>query len=255
MNAQTYDWKTINWQLLEKVVYKLQNRIYKASKRGDVKQIHSLQRLLTKSRSARYLAVKRITQDNKGKKTAGVDGIKSLTPKQREKLAENLLFKNTASPTRRVWIPKPGKDEKRPLGIPTIEDRAIQALAKMAMEPEWEARFEKNSYGFRPGRSTNDAIGAIYNSIRYKSKFVLDADISKCFDRIDHKKLLEKVNTFPSLRRQIKGKIKAGVLDNCEFLKTNEGTQQGGTLSPLLALCGTSWSRRTSRETSRKIKS
>ncbi len=154
MNAQTYDWKTINWQSLEKVVYKLQNRIYKASKRGNVKQIHRLQRLLIKSRSARYLAVKRITQDNKGKKTAGVDGIKSLTPKQREKLAEKLQIRNTTSPTRRVWIPKPGKDEKRPLGIPTIEDRAIQALVKMAMEPEWEARFEKNSYGFRPGRST-----------------------------------------------------------------------------------------------------
>lgn len=101
-----------------------------------------------------YLAVKRITQDNKGKKTAGVDGIKSLTPKQREKLAEKLQIRNTTSPTRRVWIPKPGKDEKRPLGIPTISDRAIQALVKMAMEPEWEARFEKNSYAFRPGRST-----------------------------------------------------------------------------------------------------
>ena len=101
-----------------------------------------------------------------------------------------------ASPTRRVWIPKPGKDEKRPLGIPTIYDRALQALVKLGMEPEWEERFEPNSYGlFR--RSTHDAIEAIFNSIYQKPKYVLDADISKCFDRINHDALLGKVGRTP----------------------------------------------------------
>ena len=97
-------------------------------------------------------------------------------------------------------IPKPGTDEKRPLGIPTIHDRALQALVKLTLEPEWEAKFEPNSYGFRPGRSCHDAIEAIFASINQKAKYVLDADIAKCFDRINHEALLKKVNTFPTIR-------------------------------------------------------
>src|SRR5205823_10334961 len=102
-----------------------------------------------------------------------------------------------ARPTRRVWIPKPGTPEQRPLGIPVMRDRASQALLKLALEPEWEARFEPNSYGFRPGRSAHDAIDAIFKSIKQKDKDVLDADIAKCFDRIDHAALLQKLNTTP----------------------------------------------------------
>jgi RNA-directed DNA polymerase len=120
-----------------------------------------------------------------GKKTAGVDGVKSLTPKQRLTLINEIALGSKVKPTRRVWIPKPGTEEKRPLGIPTMFDRALQALVKLALEPEWEARFEPNSYGFRPGRSCHDAIGAIYCAVNKKSKYVLDADISKCFDRIN----------------------------------------------------------------------
>jgi RNA-directed DNA polymerase len=132
-----------------------------------------------------------------------------------------------------VWIPKPD-GTKRGLGIPTIRDRAAQALVKLAMEPEWEAKFEPNSYGFRPGRSCHDAIEAIFLAIRYKPKYVLDADISKCFDKINHTKLLEKINTYPTLRKVIKQWLKAGVIDNNVFSKTEAVTPQSGVISPLL---------------------
>ena len=190
---------------------------------------------MIKSWGARALAVRRVTQENQGKKTAGVDGIKSLTPKQRITLIKKIKLGSKVKPTRRVWIPKPGTEEKRPLGIPTMEDRALQALVKLVLEPEWEARFEANSYGFRPGRSCHDAIGAIFTAIRLKDKYVLDADIAKCFDRINHETLLTKLNTYPALRRQIRAWLKAGVMDGKELFPTTEGTPQGGVISPLLA--------------------
>jgi RNA-directed DNA polymerase len=229
------EWNQVNWRKLERKVYKLQKRIYRASQRGDVKAVRRLQKMLMKSWSARALAVRRITQDNTGKKTAGVDGVKSLTPVARLKLVDNLKLGSKVSPTRRVWIPKPGTEEKRPLGIPTMKDRALQALVKLALEPEWEARFEPNSYGFRPGRSCLDAIEAIFLAIRSKPKYVLDADIAKCFDRIDHEALLRKLNTFPTIRRQIRAWLKAGVMDGKQLFHTSEGTPQGGVISPLLA--------------------
>ncbi|MEA5628370.1 group II intron reverse transcriptase/maturase [Nostoc sp. UHCC 0251] len=234
-DKSTVEWKHINWRKLEKRVYKLQKRIYRASSRGDVKAVRRLQKTLMKSWSAKVLAVRRVTQDNQGKKTAGVDGIKSLTPKQRFTLVAKLKLSSKCHPTRRVWIPKPGTEEKRPLGIPTMYDRALQALVKMALEPEWEARFEPNSYGFRPGRSCHDAIEAIFCAISHKPKYVLDADITKCFDRIDHKALLNKLNTFPTIRRQIRAWLQAGVMDKSQFQRTSEGTPQGGVISPLLA--------------------
>lgn len=180
----TVEWNQTNWRKLERQVYKLQKRIFRASSRGDIRTVRRLQKTLMRSWSAKMLAVRRVTQDNQGKKTAGVDGIKSLTPVQRLALVHKLELKRKTKPTRRVWIDKPGTDEKRPLGIPTMHDRALQALVKLALEPEWEARFEPNSYGFRPGRSCQDAIEAIYGTIKQKAKYVLDADISKCFDRV-----------------------------------------------------------------------
>lgn len=231
----TVEWQSINWRKLERRVFKLQKRIFKASQRGDVKAVRRLQKTLMKSWSARCLAIRRVTQDNQGKKTAGVDGVKSLTPQQRLSLISQLKLGKKAAPTRRVWIPKPGTQEKRPLGIPTIKERAKQALVKLVLEPEWEARFEVNSFGFRPGRSCHDAVEAIFNCIRYKAKYVLDADIAKCFDQIDHKALLEKLHTFPSVRRQIKAWLKAGVMDGKTLFPTESGTPQGGILSPLLA--------------------
>lgn len=229
------EWKDVQWQKLEKRVYKLQKRIFRASSRGDVKTARKLQKTLMRSWSAKMLAVRRVTQDNRGKKTAGVDGVKSLTPKQRTKLASQLRLNSKARPTRRVWIPKPGTEEKRPLGIPTMYDRALQALVKLALEPEWEARFEPNSYGFRPGRSRQDAIEAIHTIINQKAKYVLDADIAKCFDKINHNALLKKLNTFPTIRRQIRAWLQSGVMDGNTLSSTSEGTPQGGVISPLLA--------------------
>ena len=230
-----YEWKDLPWKSIEKQVFKLQKRIYRASQRSDTRTVHNLQRLLMKSRSAKLLATRRVTQDNQGKQMAGVDGVKSLTPPQRLALAASLSLNQPAAPARRVWIPKPGTNEQRPLGIPTISNRAAQALVKLALEPEWEAMFEPNSYGFRPGRSCHDAIEAIFQNTCHRPKYVLDADIAKCFDRINHDALLAKLNTFPSLRRVIRRWLRAGVMEGPDLFPTLAGVPQGGVLSPLLA--------------------
>jgi RNA-directed DNA polymerase len=239
LETMSEDWSLLPWRKLEQHVYRLQKRIYQAAERGNTQAVHRLQQLLVKSRSARFIAVRRVTQDNQGKKTAGVDGKASLTPSERLALTQaihpKLQSRQKAQPVRRVWIPKPGKQEMRPLGIPTMYDRACQALAKQALEPEWEARFEPNSYGFRPGRGQHDAIGAIFDAIRLKPKWVLDADIKGCFDRIRHQALLNKLATYPAMRRQIQGWLKAGVIEADVFSPVEEGTPQGGVASPLLA--------------------
>ena len=232
-------WNSVPWKKLEQHCFRIQKRIYRASQRGNQRAVHKLQKLLMKSEAARLLAVRRVTQENQGKKTAGVDGVKSVRPKERLLLARHIhptYWKHIkAQPVRRVWIPKPGKSEKRPLGIPTVFERARQCLAKLALEPEWEARFEPNSYGFRPARSAHDAIGAIFNGIRFKSKYVLDADLKACFDTINQEALLNKLHTYTVMKQTIKGWLKAGVLENGVFAPTETGTPQGGTISPLLA--------------------
>lgn len=230
-----YKWEAVKWPKAERTVYKLQKRIYRAAERGNRKQVRRLQKLLLRSRTARLLAVRQVTQDNRGKRSPGVDGKASLTPTERMQLVDELQLDDQASAVRRVEIPKPGTSETRPLGIPTIADRAKQSLAKLVLEPEWEAKFEANSYGFRPGRSTWDAVGAIYVQINQKPKWALDADIAKCFDRIDHAALLWKIDANPTVTRQIKAWLKAGVVDKGELFPTEAGTPQGGTISPLLA--------------------
>jgi len=230
-----YEWRQLPWRKLEVAVFKLQRRIYRASQANDRRRVHKLQRLLLQSRAAKYLAVRRVTQDNHGKRTAGVDGVTALTPRQRQQVVERFATLPTGQPARRVWIPKAGTAELRPLSIPTLYDRAHQALVKQVLEPEWEAKFEPNSYGFRPGRSVHDAIGAIFNAIKTQPKYCLDADIAKCFDRIDQTALLRKLQTFPQLNRPIRRWLRAGVLDNGVFTATEAGTGQGSILSPLLA--------------------
>jgi RNA-directed DNA polymerase len=233
--APMYGWDSIPWTKLRRSNFKLQKRIYQASLQGNRKLVRKLQRLLMSSRAAKLLAVRRVSQDNSGKKTAGVDGVKSLSKRQRLQMAQRLNLTGSAKPVRRVWIDKADSDEKRPLGIPVMEDRARQTLVKEALEPEWEARFEPNSYGFRPGRSCHDAIAALFLAIEQKAKFALDADIAKCFDRIDQSALLAKVNASPCVQRQIKAWLKAGVLDGERLFPTLEGVMQGGSISPLLA--------------------
>src|SRR5215831_12336395 len=136
----TYEWRQLPWRKLEVAVFKLQRRIYRASQANDRRRVHKLQRLLLKSRAAKYMAVRRVTQDNQGKRTAGVDGVTALTPVQRQHVVERFDTLPTGQPARRVWIPKAGTTELRPLSIPTLYDRAQQALIKQVLEPEWEAK-------------------------------------------------------------------------------------------------------------------
>ena len=232
-------WKAVPWRKLEQHVFRIQKRIYRAGQNSERRKVQKLQKLLMKSEAARLLAVRRVTQENQGKKTAGVDGVKSVPPPERFAMAQKIHPKHwkgkKAKPVRRVWIPKPGKEEKRPLGIPVLYERAQQALVKSALEPEWESYFEANSYGFRPGRDAHDAVEAIFNAIRYKPKYVLDADIKGCFDTINQEELVKKLQTYPKLRQIIKRWLKAGVVDNGVFTPTKAGTPQGGVISPLLA--------------------
>ena len=238
-NPESEAWKALPWRKLEQHVFRIQKRIYQARQQGKTRKVQKLQKLLMKSEAARLLAVRRVTQENQGKKTAGVDGIKSVKPAERLIMVQQIHPKEwkgkKTRPVRRVWIPKPGKDEMRPLGIPVMIERAMQALAKSALEPEWESQFEANSFGFRPGRGPHDAIEAIFKAIRYKSKYVLDADIKGCFDAINQEELLRKLNTFPQMRQSIKQWLKAGVIDKEVFTPTETGNPQGGVISPLLA--------------------
>jgi RNA-directed DNA polymerase len=241
----TTSWQDTNWAKVQRKVFKLQNQIFKAIKAGENKKAKNLQKLLAKSYYAKLLAVRKVTQDNQGRRTPGIDGQLVKTHKQRDRLVQSLNIKEyKTKPLRRIWIPKPGKSPLTPLnkggikggiGIPTIKDRATQALIKMCLEPQWEARFESQSYGFRPGRSAHDAIETIFNNIRYVPKYVLDADIAKCFDQIDHQKLLNKLDCPKTIKRTIKQWLKAGVVDKHTFTDTDSGTPQGGTISPLLA--------------------
>ena len=228
-------WADINWHAVEGNVRRLQERIYRATMNKAWRKVKNLQQLLVRATSNKLLAIRRITQENQGKHTAGIDGVVYDTPEARWKLfQEGLSLRGyKPRPVRRVYIPK-DNGKQRPLGIPTGKDRVIQAIVKAALEPEWEARFEANSYGFRPGRCTMDAITAIHITMNRKdsSQWVLDADISGCFDNIDHGPLLAKLPVFTTTLRRW---LKAGVVEVGFFSPTNTGTPQGGVISPLLA--------------------
>ena len=240
-------WKTINWTKVEFRVRRYQTRIYKASRDNNSSKVRCLQKRLLRSLDAKMMAVRRVTTLNKGKRTPGIDKKIFVTDNQKGKLVQKLRLDGKVSPIKRVYTQKPGKKDKGQLGISIIEDRAKQALCLLALEPEWEARFEPNSYGFRPGRSCHDAIESIFLNLRNKSgekgfhKYILDADISKCLYKIDHNYLITKLETIPEVENQVKAWLKADIFDefqasNMDRLSKNiQGTPQGGIISPLLA--------------------
>ena len=178
------DWQSVDWRNAERFVRNLRGRIFKATKEGNYRKVRSLQKLLLRSHANTLVSVRRVTQQNAGHKTPGVDKVVVKTPAAPGKLVDELAKAQPwrASPTRRVYIPK-ANGAKRPLGIPTIQDRALQARVKNALEPEWEVQFETSSYGFRPGRSCHDAMEAIWlTASKGKRVWIVDADIQGAFD-------------------------------------------------------------------------
>jgi RNA-directed DNA polymerase len=236
----TLAWNAIDWRAAEESVRRLRQRIFAASRAGDLGRVRSLQKLMLRSRANTLLSVRRVTERNAGRLTAGVDGEVVLTPEARMKLANRVQRQTEpfkAMPVRRVYIPKRGSSTKRrPLGIPVILDRCHQARVVNALEPEWEARFEPRSYGFRPGRGCHDAIDAIHRTTCGKStkrRWVLDADLASAFDQIAHDHILTMLGTFPA-RGMVAQWLKAGVVEHGRLHRTEEGTPQGGVVSPVL---------------------
>jgi RNA-directed DNA polymerase len=203
----------------------------------DFKQVNKLRRIWNGGKLIKLLAVRKVTQDNRGKRTAGYDGIKVTTGEQRLEMANNLELDGKAAPLRRVHIPKPN-GKVRPLGIPIIRDRAKMELAKGSIQPVYEVKAEPNVYGFRPARSIHDAIQAIFSAIKTKGKYALEGDLNGFFDNIIANAILEsKViqRLDEKTKKQIKAWIEAGVIDKSAFKPTDKGTPQGGVISPLLA--------------------
>lgn len=242
------DWLQVDWRQVEDDVRRLRQRIFTASAAGDLAKVRDLQKLVLRSRANALSGVRRVTELNDGRATAGIDGRTALLDSQKADLADWVQRRSEPwkpKPVKRVFIPKPG-GRRRPLGIPVIADRALQAVVLNALEPEWEARFEPRSYGFRPGRGCHDAIEAIYHTVVGRNphrRWILDADLAAAFDRIGHDHLLSMLGSFPA-RGRIEQWLTAGVVDHGRLTPTDQGTPQGGVISPVLmniALHGLEW--------------
>src|ERR1035441_6849062 len=233
-------WERTDWRHHEEQVRRLRGRIFKAVQEGDWPLARSLQKLALRSWANTLVSVRQGTQRNTGRRTAGIDGLGALTSEARAEMAVQVhasTGSHQPSPVRRVYIPKASdKTKMRPLGIPVLSDRCHQARVRNALEPEWEARFEPRSYGFRPGRGCHDAIESLFSTLSGKSArvWILDADLAAAFDKISHEHLLEALGNFPA-REMIAGWLKAGIFEAGKgFAPTEEGTPQGGVISPLL---------------------
>src|SRR5580693_4121478 len=233
-------WDHVDWRQHEEQVRRLRGRIFKAVQEGDWPLARNVQKLMLRSWSNTLVSVRQVTQRNAGRRTAGIDGLVALTSRARAEMAVQVhatIGSHQPSPVRRVYIPKASdKAKMRPLGIPVLSDRCHQARVKNALEPEWEARFEPRSYGFRPGRGCHDAIESLFNILHGKSGrvWILDADLAAAFDKISHEYLLAAIGGFPA-RDMIAGWLKAGIFEAGKgFAPTGEGTPQGGVISPLL---------------------
>src|SRR6266705_4392613 len=230
--VEVLDWDVVQWRAVEDNVRRLRQRIFTASRDGDLKKVRNLQKLMLRSRSNALVSVRRVTEINAGRKTAGVDGRIVLASWEKADLA-TWLQRGAAAwrprPVKRVYVPKSNGRRRGP-GIPVIADRALQALAVNALEPEWEARFEPRSYGFRPGRGCHDAIVAIHTTASRQDArrlWVLDADLEAAFDRLSHDHILRSLGTFPA-RELVRWWLRAGVLEDGRFARSGEGTPQGG---------------------------
>lgn len=226
-------WEDIDWKLVEKKVRNMQERIVQAKKNGKNRKAKTLQWLLTNSYYAKLLAVKRVTS-NKGKRTPGVDGktwTGNIIKMKEAKALKNKGYKPL--PLRRIYIPK-ANGKKRPLSIPSMKDRAMQALHLMALNPMAETMADTNSYGFRPKRACADAIEQCFNIFARKdaAQWVLEADIEACFDNINHQWLIENI---PMNKNILTKWLKAGFIENNRKFPTGKGTPQGGIISPILA--------------------
>jgi RNA-directed DNA polymerase len=236
--GEPVEWGAVDWRRVEQDVRRLRQRIFAASQAGDLKQVRNLQKLMLRSRSNALASVRKVTQLNAGRKTAGVDGEVVVAAEHKADMAAWLQHRAEAwspRPVKRVYVPK-SNGRRRPLGIPVIADRCLQALTVNALEPEWEARFEPKSYGFRPGRGCHDAIVAIHTTASRtdaKRLWVLDADLKAAFDQLDHDHILGSLGTFPA-RELVRQWLRAGVIEDGRFTPTEEGAPQGGVISPSL---------------------
>ena len=232
-------WDEISWKKSYRIIRNLRRRIFRATVENNPNKIRNLQKLMLRSLSNIQISVRKVTQLNKGKKTAGMDNYLALDKLERTILVERLnKYKDLWKPlpTRRVHIPKKN-GKTRPLGIPTIIDRCLQNIHKNALKPEWEAKFESTSYGFRPGRSTQDAMQKIFRTIqgeKAKKLWIVEGDIKGCFDNIGHEPLLTKLGKYPGKDLIVRW-LKSGFVYKNELHKTKGGTPQGGIISPLLA--------------------
>ncbi len=231
-------WRDTDWKKVNKYVSKQRFRIFRAESEGDSRKVRDLQRMLIRSPALLKMAIRRVTQTNKGKRTPGIDGFVALSDAQRGKLFVKLskrnIKKHKPKPVKRIHIPKKN-GKTRSLGIPTIIDRVYQEMIRLVLEPQWEARFEATSYGFRPARRTHDALERIFFNVRSgKWTYVFEGDFKACFDTLDHNFILNQIKGFPYIKT-VERFLKAGYIDNEQYYPTEKGTPQGGLLSPLLA--------------------